>query len=128
MSHTIVVADDAVDLRFLVRRLLERDGRFEVLAEAGDGEQAIALATEHQPDLVLLDLSMPVLDGLQALPDILAACPGTRVVVLSGFDAEHMAQKVRDLGAVGYVEKGAAFATLVDTLLDALAGDGSPPA
>lgn len=114
----VVLVDDAADLRVLVGRLLERDGRFEVVAHASDGVEGIRAVTEHRPDLCVLDLSMPVMDGLEALPQILEECPDTRVVILSGLDSAQMEGTALRLGAAGYLEKGAAFARLADTLAD----------
>ncbi|MDQ1396258.1 MAG: hypothetical protein QOG64_1517, partial [Acidimicrobiaceae bacterium] len=65
---SVLVADDLEDTRFLVRRFLERTGRFTVVAEAANGVEAVALVARHTPDLALLDLAMPVMDGLEALP------------------------------------------------------------
>ncbi len=81
----VVLADDSEDLRTVLRHLLEQDGRFEVVAEAEDGYEAVQVAADHQPDVIVLDLSMPVLDGHEALPRIRIAAPATRIVVLSGF-------------------------------------------
>lgn len=114
----VVLVDDATDLRLLIGRLLERDGRFVVVAQAADGAEGVRAVAEHQPDLCLLDLSMPVMDGLEALPRIQAACPGTRVVILSGLDSDEMERTAMQLGAVGYVEKGASFDRLADILVD----------
>ncbi|MPY92169.1 MAG: response regulator [Acidimicrobiia bacterium] len=102
----VVLVDDVEEIRVLLRRVLVRDGRFDVVAEGGDGEQAVEAARLHQPDLVLLDLAMPVLDGLAALPLIRAAAPDTRVVILSGFAEGEMGDAAREQGALGYVQKG----------------------
>jgi PAS domain S-box-containing protein len=110
--YRVVVVDDAEDIRTLLRIKLEQTGRYEVVGEAEDGEEAVARATEQQPDLVLLDLAMPRMDGLQALPLICSAVPGVRVVVLSGFDADPMADKAFAAGAAHYIEKGRAISTL----------------
>lgn len=118
----IVLVDDAADLRVLVGRLLERDGRFAVVGHAADGAEGVEVTAEHQPDICLLDLSMPVMDGLEALPRILQRCPGTKVVVLSGLDAGQMQRTALELGASAYVEKGAGFTTLADTLADVATG------
>ncbi|MBW3621195.1 MAG: response regulator [Actinobacteria bacterium] len=114
----VVLVDDASDLRLLIGRLLERDGRFEVVGQAADGAEGIRAVGEHRPDLCLLDLSMPVMDGLEALPRILEQCPGTKVVILSGLDARQMERTALDLGAAGYLEKGRAFDRLADALVD----------
>src|SRR5207302_8453644 len=81
---TIVLVDDASDLRELVRRRLEVTGGFTVAAEGATGHDAIRLAAEHQPDLVLLDVSMCETDGLEAIAGVLPPCPGTRVGMFSG--------------------------------------------
>jgi PAS domain S-box-containing protein len=112
----VVLADDAEDIRLLLRLSLTTSDGFEVVGEAGDGEQAALLAAEHQPDVILLDLSMPVMDGLQAIPEIRRVSPGTRIVVLSGFDGARMKPVALELGADAYLEKGEAMADLVATL------------
>lgn len=102
----VVIADDVADLRMLLRLALERTERFSVVGEAADGAEAVEQARAHRPDLVVLDLSMPRLDGLEALPLILDASPETIVVVLSGFDEARMGQAAVDAGATLYLEKG----------------------
>ncbi|MBV9041842.1 MAG: response regulator [Acidimicrobiia bacterium] len=113
----VVVADDFADIRHLVKVTLERSGRFEIVAEAENGLEAIDAATTHHPDIVVLDLSMPVLSGMEALPQIRAASPDTKVVVLSGFDRSRMESEALAGGAVGYLEKGLRPSQLVDELL-----------
>lgn len=136
--YRTVVVEDMPELRALIRRALERSGRFVVVGEAGDGHQGVATATALRPDVTVLDLIMPVMDGLEALPLIRAAVPEGVVVVVSGLDEGWMGRgepgaggetgSMRDLvrqrGAAGYVTKGARLAELVQTLLDLL----EPPA
>lgn len=117
----VVVADDFADMRHLVKLTLERSGRFKVVAEAENGAEAVDCARELQPDVLVLDLSMPVLSGMEALPQIREASPDTKVVVLSGFDRSRMERDAIAGGAVGYLEKGLRPAQLVDELL-AIAG------
>lgn len=102
----VLIVDDVADLRLLLRVALAPIQEFEVIAEASDGFEAILQAELHQPDLVILDLSMPRLDGLEALPRILEVAPGARVVVLSGFDESRMREPALAAGAVAYLEKG----------------------
>ena len=119
----IVLADDVFDLRFMDKLALERSGRFRVVAEAENGDEAVALAKEHQPDLVLLDVSMPVKDGLEALPDIRTVSPKAKVVMLSGFEASRLASTALASGASAYLEKGIPPSELVSELLRVL-GNG----
>lgn len=130
--YRVVVADDVAHLRTLLRLVLERSRRFEVVAEAGNGRQAIEAAQQHRPDLTLLDLSMPVLDGLEALPVIRASVPSTTVVVLSGFDADRMEGRALEAGAAAYLVKGILPDVLVAQLLELLAAresvaEAAPP-
>ncbi len=115
-----VVVDDTPDIRLLLAMTLERDGDFEVVAEAGNGAEGVQAAQRHQPDLVLLDLAMPVMDGFEALPRIREACPHARVVVLSGFEAGAMAERAKDLGASGYLQKGTSPDDILDFLRELL--------
>jgi signal transduction histidine kinase len=104
----VVIVDDTPDLRLLLRLTLERDGDISVVGEASDGREGIDAVARLQPELVMLDLAMPVMDGIEALPLIKAACPATRVVVLSGFEAGAMEERSRNAGADAYLQKGAA--------------------
>jgi DNA-binding NarL/FixJ family response regulator len=101
----VLVCDDVEAFRALMRYTLQEDPGIEVVGEAADGMAAIGAAERLQPDVVLLDLTMPVLDGIDAIPAVLARAPGTRVVALSGWGAERMADAALEQGAVAYVEK-----------------------
>lgn len=101
----VLLCDDCAPVRELVRLVLELEG-IQVVGEAGDGGAAIEEAGRCQPDVVLLDLSMPAMDGLEALPEIRRVAPQARVVVLSGFDNPVIVERALELGAVRYVEKG----------------------
>jgi diguanylate cyclase (GGDEF)-like protein len=103
----VLVCDDVPALRALMRASLEIDGRVEIVGEAGDGERVVTLAEELRPDVVLLDIQMPGVDGLSALPQIRRAVPDTGVVVLSGCEEDVTASKALALGAQRYVEKPA---------------------
>ena len=119
----VVVIDDTPDIRFLLRLTLERDGRFEVVGEAGDGVEAIEAAARLRPDVVLLDLAMPVMDGLEALPEIRKVSPESRVVVLSGFNARQMSAEALSRGASSYLEKGGIADRLVPHILQLFPDD-----
>lgn len=101
----VLLADDYHDLRELMRFQLERAG-YDVVGEAADGEQAVALAAELRPDLVVLDLAMPEMDGLQALPALRESVPDAKVIVVSGFANSLMADRVLAAGAARFAEKG----------------------
>jgi CheY-like chemotaxis protein len=100
----VLLADDLSDIRLVMRLLFEADGRAEIVGEATDGAQAIDLARELRPDAVVLDLRMPGMDGVEALPLIRAASPGTVIVALSALPVGPMTDRAVDLGAT-YIRK-----------------------
>lgn len=118
--HRIVVVDDTPDVRDLLSLMLGRAEDLEVVGQAGDGRQAIEVAERERPDGILLDLAMPVMDGLEALPHLRRLLPDAAIVVLSGFGAGAMAAQAREAGADDYVEKGTPLRTIVQTLRDVL--------
>ena len=113
-AHRVLVVDDAEDIRMLLRLRVEARNGLTVVGEAADGVAAVELASELQPDLVLLDLAMPRMDGLEALPLIRAAVPDVRVVVLSGFNQGTLANRALEAGADHYVVKGGSMRELLD--------------
>jgi len=117
----VLLVDDSADLRLVVRRALERHGGFDVVAEASDGAAAVEVAASAAPDIVLLDLAMPGLDGFGALPQLRAIVPDAKVVVLSGLPPRGAERRARSAGAVGFLEKGIPSRRLVDELI-AIAG------
>lgn len=113
----VLVVDDAPDVRSLVRAVINlHDRGWEVIATAGDGQQAIVQAAAYQPDLILLDLAMPVMDGLQALPLVRDAARNAVVVVLTGYPSEAARDTCLAAGAHGYLEKEDIVATLIPRL------------
>jgi len=102
----VYLCDDVPELRQLLRIILEEDPGVRVVGESGDAEAGIEEIAELQPHVVLLDLSMPGMDGLEALPVIRRVAPGTAVVVFSGFTEARMASLVLEAGADRYIEKG----------------------
>ena len=103
----VVIADDAADLRLLLRASLERDDRVHVVGEATDGREAIAVTLELRPDVLLLDVAMPGVDGFEAAVALHDAIPETRLLMLSGYPAEAMREQALAAGAVDYLEKTA---------------------
>jgi DNA-binding NarL/FixJ family response regulator len=104
-SIRVLVCDDVEAFRALMRYTLPEDPAIEVVGEAADGLAAIECAAALQPDVVLLDLTMPRLDGIDAIPAVLERAPNTRVVALSGWGADRMADAALASGAVAYLEK-----------------------
>lgn len=124
---TIVIVDDAPDIRTLVRTVLDGEDDFEVVGEAGDGIEAVDVVERTKPDVVLLDLSMPRMDGLEALPRVAEASPSSAIVVLSGFLNEDVKRRVLELGATACVEKGLQIDVLTRTVRDAWEGRATTP-
>ena len=105
MPIRVLIADDTPDIRLLLRSSLRLNDAFEVVAEASDGVESIREAARHQPDIVILDLAMPLMDGLEAIPAIRRRSPGSKIVVLSVFPSERMAGPALEAGADAYLEK-----------------------
>jgi DNA-binding NarL/FixJ family response regulator len=111
----VLLCDDSPQIRELLRIVLELEGN-EVVSEAGNGREAVEEAERLQPDVVLLDLSMPVMDGLEALPEIRRVAPEARIIVLSGFDNDRLVSQALALGADQYVPKGGDPNEIVDAV------------
>jgi DNA-binding NarL/FixJ family response regulator len=109
---SVFLVDDVPELRELIRFGMEDDPAFEVVGEAADGRSAIEGITETRPAAVLLDLSMPDMDGFEAIPEIRSRAPEIAIVILSGFSADRMSDSALERGADGYVEKGTPIAEL----------------
>ena len=117
---TVLLCDDSRALRMLAARQLSEAG-FEVVAEAGNGEEAIAQYQAHHPDVVLLDLVMPQLDGKGALQGILQHDGGARVVILSSLGAQGDIEECLRLGAASYLQKPIDPDAMVRVLRQAIA-------
>jgi DNA-binding NarL/FixJ family response regulator len=111
---SVFLVDDVPELRELIRYGMEGDPGFEVVGEAGDGRAALEGIAATRPAAVLLDLSMPDMDGLEAIPEIRRGGPDVAIIVLSGFSADRMSPHSLDRGADDYVEKGTPIEELRD--------------
>ena len=118
----VLVCDDHTLLRSGLRRLLEVEEGFEIVGEAANADEAVERAAATQPDIVLLDVVMPGRSGVEAMPDIRAAAPEARVLVLSMQDDPTYVRRAFAAGASGYLVKEAADAELVQALRDVAAG------
>jgi DNA-binding NarL/FixJ family response regulator len=118
---SVYLVDDIPELRELIKYGMEEDPGFEVVGEAGDGKSAIEGIAKTRPAAVLLDLSMPDMDGLQAIPQIREGDPDVAIIVLSGFSADRMSGHVLERGADGYIEKGTPIQELRDVTRKAVA-------
>jgi DNA-binding NarL/FixJ family response regulator len=114
----VFLVDDVNELRMLVRLTLEEDPQIEVVGEARDGRAGVAGVAETQPDVVLVDLSMPDMDGLEALPLMREQAPGARLVVLSGHEAGRISLEALQQGATRYVNKASDLKTLLAVVRD----------
>jgi DNA-binding NarL/FixJ family response regulator len=119
----ILLVDDHKIVREGLRSLLEGEADFRVIAEAGDGRAAVALAREHQPDVVVMDIAMPHLNGIEATRQIIHALPRAKVIALSMHsDRRFMAEMLR-AGASGYLLKDAASEELIQAIRTVVAGN-----
>jgi two-component system, NarL family, invasion response regulator UvrY len=110
---SVLIVDDQLPFRAVARTVIGLTGGFEVSAEAETGEEAIRLADEHPPDLVLMDINLPGINGIEATRRIRAAHPGTQVILLSTYSEADLPADARDCGALEYVHKEDFGPTLV---------------
>jgi DNA-binding NarL/FixJ family response regulator len=118
----VLVADDADGVRELVMLLLDMESDFTVVGQARDGVEAVEAARSLQPDLVVLDVSMPRLDGITATPRILSASPTSRVALFTGVSDAGIEQEARAAGADALLAKELGATTLVDKLREVCRG------
>jgi DNA-binding NarL/FixJ family response regulator len=114
----VLIADDHSLFAQALQAILGTDSRFEVVALARDGRQAVELAAELKPDVVLMDIAMPVLNGFEATKQLLKHSPATSVLMLTGSNAPIDIDKARRSGAAGYVTKDRIAGELIDAILE----------
>ena len=120
---TVLIVDDQALVRVGLRKILESDGETTVVGEAGDGEDAVAAARRLQPDVVLMDIRMPVLDGIEATRRIIRARPETRVLILTTFGLDGYVYDALHAGASGFMLKDAPPEEIVAAVRIVASGD-----
>lgn len=115
MSISVVLADDHILVRQGLRSLLERE-KFQVVAEASDGQEAIRFTETLHPDITVIDISMPVLNGIDATRELLRSCPKTKVILLTQHDEEQYIHEALEAGVKGYVLKSQVASDLLHAL------------
>ena len=119
---TVLIADDHEIVRGGVRNLIEASGRYACCGQAASGREAVKLAQELEPDVAVLDVTMPELNGIEAAKQILKLCPETKVLVFTVHDAEQVVMEIFRSGAHGYVLKSDAGRQLVEAIDCVLSG------
>ena len=113
---TVLLVDDNATFREILRFLLEQDEDIKVIATATNGVDAVAQAISYWPDVAVLDVAMPYLDGIEAASQIRDRCPATRVVMLSILDQPKYVQRALEVGALGYILKDTAAIDLLSAI------------
>ena len=122
-SLRVVVVDDHTVMRAGVIALLDGEADIEVVGEASDGRAALGLVARHEPDVALVDLRMPVLDGVATTTEIVARHPRTRVLILTTYDTDADIERGVEAGAIGYLLKDTTREQLVDAIRSAARGE-----
>jgi DNA-binding NarL/FixJ family response regulator len=115
---SVLIADDHQLFAEALQAILARDGRIEVTGQAHDGYEAVLRARELRPDVILMDISMPLMDGFEATRRILAERDGARVLMLTGSNSRLDVDRARRAGAAGYVTKDRIAAELIDAIVE----------
>lgn len=122
MAIRVLICDDHIMVRQGVRMVLQSEPDIELVGEAGRGEEAVALAVQLKPEVVIMDLSLPDMSGIEATRQIKAAVPSTRVIALTMHEEEPYVMEVLRAGAEAYIVKRSAAADLVNAMRQVMAG------
>lgn len=116
MKTRVAIADDHRMLRDAIRAMLQNEDDIEIVGEAGDGHAAIEMAKKVQPDILILDISMPSLNGIESAARITARFPAMKLIALSGYTDQRYVMEMFKAGAMGYVVKAAAGSELINAI------------
>jgi len=119
----ILLADDHIVVREGIRRFIDREDDMEVVGEAGDGEEAVQLATQLKPDVLVMDIAMPKLNGIEATKKIKTLCPAIAVLALTAYDYDQYIFALLEAGAAGYLLKDVSGQELTDAIRAVHGGD-----
>jgi len=122
-SIRVLIADDHAMVREGMRRMFDHERDIEVVGEAGDGEEAVRLAQECKPDVAIMDISMPRLDGIEATKEIKRRCPSVTVLILSAYDDDQFVFALLEAGAAGYLLKSVRSREVVDAVRAVYSGE-----
>jgi DNA-binding NarL/FixJ family response regulator len=123
MAYAVLLVDDHKIMRDGIKAILRQTGDFTVQGEAETGAQAVQLCRQSKPDLVIMDIGLPDLDGIETTREIFRHCPDTRIVILSMYDDEHSVVSAIQAGARGFVLKRASDNDLLDALRTVIKGE-----
>ncbi len=122
MTVKVMIVDDHAVVRSGLSRFLKVNKDFQLVAEASDGREAVQMVSLHKPDVVLMDLMMPEVDGVTATREIHQKYPNVKVIALTSFSEQNMVQGALQAGAIGYLQKNVTAAELADAIRSACAG------
>lgn len=119
---TILLAEDHAIVRQGLQSLLKLDARFTIIGDARNGREAVALALQLHPDVILMDIAMPVLNGLEATRQILTANPAAKVIILSAYSDDVYVERMNEAGVVGFLQKQSSADVLAKAIAEVAAG------
>jgi len=119
----VLLAEDHAIMREGIREFIQRESDMEVVAEAGDGEEAVKLTEHYRPDVIVMDIRMPKLNGIEATKQIKAKFPSTAILILTAFDSDQYIFALLEAGAAGYLLKGVRASELIDAIRAVYAGE-----
>jgi NarL family two-component system response regulator LiaR len=122
MTIKLIIVDDHAVVRSGLSKFLKVNKDFQLVAEASDGKEAVQMVSLHKPDVVLMDLMMPEVDGVEATREIHQKYPDVKVIALTSFSEQNMVQGALQAGAIGYLQKNVTAAELADAIRSACAG------